>query len=203
MLKEEKVFIKGDITLEGLIHKGEVSKKGAILCHPHPLYGGDMYNNVIQTLSKVFAKKGFTTLRFNFRGVGKSEGHYGKGTGEVEDVKTAYDYLLKIIGEGDLVIAGYSFGAYVASLFAKSMKEKTFDLLLISCPVSFYRWDHLKDYEGRKILIGGEYDEIVPKSELLHLFNELSEPKSLFFVKTDHFYFGKEDEIAKLVDKVF
>ena len=95
-MKEEKVFIPSTgIQLEGLLSIQEASsfRGGVILCHPHPQYGGDMDHPVITTAVEAASQEGFSTLRFNFRGVGESEGSYGEGIGEREDVKAVTDYL--------------------------------------------------------------------------------------------------------------
>ena len=95
-MREEKVLIPSSaIRLEGLLSNQEALhlKGGVILCHPHPQYGGDMYNPVIAIAVEAASQEGFATLRFNFRGVGESEGSYGEGIGEREDVKAVIEYL--------------------------------------------------------------------------------------------------------------
>lgn len=90
---EEKIsFLSGDYELEGLFAKVS-GDKGVVITHPHPLYGGDMYNPVVNTIASAYQKNGFATLRFNFRGVGKSQGNYDDGIGEQKDVNSAILYL--------------------------------------------------------------------------------------------------------------
>ena len=91
--------------------RGE-SDRGVVISHPHPLYGGEMRNQVVGLIQEVFAGKGWTTLRFNFRGVGRSQGEYDEGVGEQEDVRAAVRYL-KELGVEEIFLAGYSFGAWV------------------------------------------------------------------------------------------
>ena len=95
-MKEEKVFFpSGRVQLEGLlsVHEALSIKGGLILCHPHPQFGGDMHNTVISIAAEAAFQEGFSTLRFNFRGVGESEGTYGEGIGDQEDVKAAIDFF--------------------------------------------------------------------------------------------------------------
>jgi len=88
-MKEERVFFKSNgLKIEGLISESE-TLNGVVVTHPHPLYGGDMNNNVVESVVRAYGKKGYTTLRFNFRGVGRSEGGYDEGTGEQGDVRAA------------------------------------------------------------------------------------------------------------------
>ena len=109
-VKEERVtFSSGELSLEGLLRRGE-SDRGVVISHPHPLYGGEMRNQVVGIIQEVFAGKGWTTLRFNFRGVGRSQGEYDEGVGEQEDVRAAVRYL-KEIKIKEIYLAGYSFGA--------------------------------------------------------------------------------------------
>src|SRR4030042_5821320 len=101
-MKERKIFFPSTgIKLEGLMHTHEALSTigGVILCHPHPQYGGDMDNPVILSGVDAASEAGFSTLRFNFRGVGKSEGAYAGGIGEIEDVQAAVDYLGSAFGE--------------------------------------------------------------------------------------------------------
>src|SRR5579872_6831057 len=118
-MKEESVNIpSGNLKLEALIAKppGVVTSRGAVVCHPHPLYGGSMYNNVVEAILDALWKRNFATLRFNFRGVGASEGEHSGGLGEVDDAKAAMQFLLtqQGIANDRAVVAGYSFGAAMA-----------------------------------------------------------------------------------------
>ena len=94
-MEERVTFPVGDITLEGLLSvPAQAPQIGAVLCHPHPLYGGEMHNNIVSALVDAFRLAGIATLRFNFRGVGNSEGEHDEGNAEVDDVKAAVTYLL-------------------------------------------------------------------------------------------------------------
>ena len=106
---EEKISFKSDgLQLQGLLHRAGVN--GVVVTHPHPRYGGDMYNPVVATIIQAFQHQGYTTLRFDFRGVGNSQGRYDKGIGEKRDVCRALAYLAQI-NMDKICLAGYSFGA--------------------------------------------------------------------------------------------
>ncbi|HJU27809.1 MAG TPA: hypothetical protein VJ718_01485, partial [Candidatus Binataceae bacterium] len=115
-MKERQVtFASGDLKLEGLLAIPEDSRpaRAGVVCHPHPLYGGSMYNNVVDAVLEAMWKLGWATLRFNFRGVGQSEGEHGGGAGEADDATAAVKFLGEQTGltVSNLVLAGYSFGA--------------------------------------------------------------------------------------------
>src|SRR5271169_6313902 len=116
-MKEIQVsFRSGDLTLEGLLANPGENSPAAVVCHPHPLYGGSMFNNVVEAMLAAMWQAGYATLRFNFRGVGASEGEHDGGPGEVDDAVAAMAFLLAQPGvrKEDAVMAGYSFGAMAA-----------------------------------------------------------------------------------------
>ncbi len=110
-MEEHIFFYSGGLKLEGLLdaHAGQ---KAVVVTHPHPLYGGSMHSNVVEAVLRAYAGKGYTTLRFNFRGAGASEGVHEKGIGEQEDVGAALAFLREK-GKSAIDLAGYSFGAWV------------------------------------------------------------------------------------------
>ena len=115
IVSTKRVTIEGEESLEGVLREG-AGKGAAVICHPHPLYGGSMWNNVVDALEIGFFQAGFTTLKFNFRGVGGSTGRYDEGAGEMKDVAAAGLFLEEHTGRSErLVLAGYSFGAWVCA----------------------------------------------------------------------------------------
>lgn len=126
----------GDITLEGLLHlpEGDSTFPGIVVCHPHPQYGGDMYNNVVGALVRAALGSGFAALRFNFRGVGESEGGHAGGQAEPEDVRAACAFLAvqPEIDSAPVALAGYSFGAAMALLASADVAPA--GLVLVSLP---------------------------------------------------------------------
>ena len=192
-MKEEKVFIPSTgIQLEGLLSMQEASsfRGGVILCHPHPQYGGDMDHPVITTAVEAASQEGFSTLRFNFRGVGESEGSYGEGIGEREDVKAVADYLYSRLknNHSPLILVGYSFGAWVG--FPIAIEDERFEgMVAVAPPLEIYDFGFLKGCKKKKLFISGNQDFFCPPSRLEKWYQHLEEPKSLVVIPgADHFF---------------
>jgi len=192
-MKEEKVFIPSNgIRLEGLLSIQEASpfKGGVVLCHPHPQYGGDMDHPVVTTAAEAAFEEGFSTLRFNFRGVGESRGSYGEGIGEQEDVKAAADYLYLSLKDNHspLVLVGYSFGAWAG--FPIAIHDKRFEgMVAIAPPLQNYDFGFLKDCKKKKLFVAGDRDFFCPRPLLEEWYRQLEEPKSLAIIPgADHFF---------------
>src|SRR2546428_12194195 len=109
------VAVARDIVLEGRLAVPAGARAGVVICHPHPLYGGDMDNPVVVRVQQVCAELGLATLRFNFRGVGGSSGTHGGGVGEQDDARAALDALARAAGTGPLAVRGHSVGAWGAA----------------------------------------------------------------------------------------
>jgi uncharacterized protein len=196
---EEHVMFPADgITLEGLLWSPpQTATIGVVLCHPHPLYGGDMQNNIVSALADTFQQAGIATLRFNFRGVGRSGGEHGGGEAEVEDVKAAVAYLLSRQAVSTVVVAGYSFGSMVG-LRAGAADPHVHKLIGVALPVGFGDPSFLLSVTKPKLLISGDRDNYSPIPALQDLFAKLPEPKALVTVPgADHFFWGQEEEVAK------
>ncbi|MCJ7547535.1 MAG: alpha/beta fold hydrolase [Deltaproteobacteria bacterium] len=196
-MTEQRVSLptRDGLQLEGRFSRGEKARGSIILCHPHPLYGGDMDNNVIAALQATLAQKGFSTLRFNFRGVGKSEGGYGEGVTEVEDVQAAVAFAAGA-DAGPLYLAGYSFGAY-AGAKGVAQDDRVKAICCISPPVAIYDFALLREEQRPKLIVTGKRDLICPANLVEELFLSLSEPKVLQIVAgADHFWWGIEDQTA-------
>ena len=201
-MSTKRVFIDGGCRLEGILNENS-ARGGVVICHPHPLYGGSMHNNVVDALEEGFSAIGFTTLRFNFRGVGGSQGSYGEGKGEVEDILHASQFLREqIAGDATIILSGYSFGAWICAMAAPKM-ERLDGLFLVSYPFAFYESGMLNDYSGRIFLVGGEFDDIGPVDQLMDAYKAMPAiEKSLKIIPTDHFYWGKEEEVAGFIKEV-
>jgi uncharacterized protein len=201
-MSTKRVFIEGGCKLEGILNENS-KRGGVIICHPHPLYGGDMHNNVVSAIEEGFADKGFTTLRFNFRGVGASEGSYGEGQGEVEDLVGAVEFLKRQMDkDAAIMLAGYSFGAWICTMAAPRF-GKLDGLFLVSYPFAFYESNTLRNYEGKIFLVGGKLDDIGPVAQLMDVYKAMPTiQKSLKIIPTDHFYWGKEEEITNFIKEV-
>ena len=188
------------LRLEGLLARGEEDYGGVVLCHPHSLYGGDMYNSVIGGIQGALVPRGFTTLRFNFRGVGGSEGGYGEGVEERKDVRGAVDFITAEMGaDVPVYFLGYSFGAYVG-VKGVAGDERIRALMCICPPVAIYDFTALKDEVKPKLIVTGERDVIALVGPVEELYRSLPEPKMLHIVPgADHFWRGMEDRVADYV----
>lgn len=190
--EEPTVFTSGDLQLEGLLWRGGPGGEAFVLCHPHPQYGGDMHNNVVTAMATAFQENGLSTLRFNFRGVGKSEGRFGEGIEERLDVEAAIDTLEAHLGPRGIHIGGYSFGAHVG-LYVASVDNRVDGFIAVAPPLALYDFDFLEECFKRKLFIAGEDDLFCPPGRLREWFDSLKEPKALTVIpQTDHFFWGKE-----------
>ena len=177
-----------NIKLEGVLHKNSL-QKAVIICHPHPLYGGNMDNPVVITIAEAFFEKGFTTLRFNFRGTGNSTGMFDHGEGEQEDIRAAMSCL---IGNGyqKIYLAGYSFGARMNALVVSKGCEIE-DHIMISPPVGFMSFDDIKKMPDTGLIVTGGNDEI-GSADLIqkHINRWQINPRYEIIEDCDHFYSG-------------
>ena len=201
-MSTRRVTVASDGALEAILReRGQAG--GAVICHPHPQFGGSMHNNVVESIEEGFVSSGFSTLRFNFRGVGYSEGTYDEGSGETRDVVAACTFMRNLIGhEGRLVLAGYSFGAWVASKAAGDIHGLK-DLFLVAYPFSRYEPVELRTFEGRLYFVGGSLDDVSPLDELLSLYQEVQAEKWLKVLPSSHFFPGVEREIRDFVHQMF
>lgn len=176
-----------------------------VVCHPHPLYGGNMYNLVVAEICRCLNERGIAALRFNFRGTGASQGSHGQGVHEREDVAGALSYLesLEDIDPDRLGAAGYSFGAFVAMAAAASdVRAKA--LCGIAPPVAVTDLSFLKDSTKPKFFVFGSRDEITPLEPFLALFNQMPGEKCYDVIDgADHFLFGFEERAAEAVAGYF
>jgi len=193
-------FPCGDIHLEGVLHvpAGLGPRPAAVVCHPHPLYGGDMWNNVVTAICDALVADGMVSLRFNFRGVGESGGSYGAGQSERDDVRAALAFLASQpeVDATRLCLAGYSFGALVAlqtdftplsALAAVSppLGGDALSRLGLRCPTLF--------------VFGGR-DGVAPAANLERLGARLPEGSKVVVVpEADHFWWGLEARAASEV----
>lgn len=192
-------FKSGVLTLEGLLSgKPQTGGVGLVVCHPHPAYGGNMKNLVVAGLADAFAAKGMTALRFNFRGVGKSEGSHEDGHGEVGDVAAAIDYMTTELGLATIHLAGYSFGS---SMMLKNAETdgRAASLIAVAPPVNFMEVSFgPKDGLTPKLIFSGGRDEYCTRESLMDWLAAVAEPKRVvLFDESDHFFAGREREIGE------
>jgi alpha/beta superfamily hydrolase len=191
------------LTYEGVLHipDGAWPFPAAILCHPHSLYGGSMEVGLLKSIAEALAARGWLALRFNFRGVGKSQGHFTGGEGEMVDILAALAWLE---GQRDVVperlgLVGYSFGAWVGLRVAECEPERIKAVVAVALYLGLAPSDWLADYRRPKCFIHGERDRQVPIEEVRAFVARLPEPKTLITLPADHFFIGREREIGQLV----
>ncbi|MGD9073302.1 MAG: alpha/beta fold hydrolase [Desulfobacterales bacterium] len=184
---EEKVcFRSGDFELEGLFESGRTNR-GVVITHPHPLYGGDMRNPVVDAIRRAYRIKGVATLRFNFRGTGESEGQHDNGIGEQDDVLAALS-LMTESGFQPVDLAGYSFGAWVIALTLQR-KGRSEDLIMVSPPVAFVDFASIGKLAGLRLVVTGSRDEMAPPDAIRQMLPTWN-PSAHFDIidGSDHFY---------------
>lgn len=168
----------------------------AVICHPHPLFGGTLTNKVVTTLALSFGALGFSTVRFNFRGVGKSQGAYAQGIGETEDLLALLEWLKKTCPKHAIYLAGFSFGAYVAACGAK--KWPTQQLVCVAPPIENFPFKSLPPFSCPWLLIQGDQDEIISADAVFSWAESLDTPPSIIKIKdATHFFHGKLIELRQ------
>jgi len=193
-MEEKKIsFEAKGARIEGLLSLDRRPSKGLIItCHPHPLFGGDMHNTVVVVLTQIAAMWDFSSLRFNFRGVGESTGTFGGGISEREDVKGAIDYLEETRKPPVILLAGYSFGA-IACLPVGVDDERVRGLIGVAPPLEMFDFGFLRECLKPKLFVCGEHDTICPPSRMEEFFETLPGPKWLRILPgIDHFFYGKK-----------
>lgn len=172
----------------------------AVVCHPHPLFGGTMHNKVVFRAAKALHSRGVPVLRFHFRGAGLSEGEHDRGQGEAEDVRAALDFLGKEFPRRPLLLAGFSFGAWVG-LRVGCADARVAELVGLGIPVNDSDLSYLRTCVKSKLFLQGDRDQFGSAARVETLFAELPEPKKLVFINAaDHFFTGKLDEMAAALD---
>jgi uncharacterized protein len=170
--------------------------------HPHPLHGGTMHTKVVFRAAKALASAGCAVLRFNFRGVGGSEGTFGDGVGEIEDFRAALRYMHTRHPDAALWAAGMSFGAWVA-VTAGATDAHVEAMLGMAPPVDRYDFSPLRASKKEKFFIHGDADEICPLAAMQTWFAELPEPKRLFVIEgATHLFVEKLDVVAATVKSI-
>lgn len=204
MIPDAKQFLisgpAGNLELSVTSPVAEKSAAGtAIICHPHPLHGGTMQNKVITTLARAFHDLGLHTVRFNFRGVGKSAGVYDEGRGETDDALRVIEWVREQRPDDVIWVAGFSFGAYVAARVAG--KIKIAQLITIAPPVVRFHLNTLPPITCPWLIVQGEKDEVVPPDEVFEWVETLSpKPTLICMPEAGHFFHGQLLELRQRVE---
>ena len=201
-------FESKGVTLEGVVAvpEGDVGPlAGVVICHPHPLRGGNMDNNVVLSVAYALTQSGFATLRFNFRGVGNSGGEHTEGKLEAQDALSALDVLKawRDVDGGRVGVAGYSFGSRVVLENAK-IHAKAKAIAVISPPFAAVESTPLKKSKRPVFLIAGDQDRLVQSESLDPVLDTFSHrPECRLVAGADHFWGGYEDQMAPEVCRFF
>ncbi|UQA58977.1 alpha/beta hydrolase [Polyangium aurulentum] len=195
------LFLSGPAgRLEAEIKRSPGATTAAVVCHPHPQYGGTLYNKIVYRAARSIHGAGITALRFNFRGVEGSEGHFDGGRGEVDDARAALDFLAS---EHDrLIVAGYSFGAWVG-LRAGIADPRVKALIGIGLPIDVFDFSFLRDARVPLLIVHGDRDGWGEADKVRALSSELPGPVSLELIQgADHFFEGHhlETMMGKISD---
>jgi hypothetical protein len=178
----------------------------ALILHPHPLHGGTMNNRVVFTLYQAFQRRGFSVLRFNFRGVGRSQGRYDGGQGELSDAASVLDWMQNINPNASACwISGYSFGAWIGMQLMMRRPEIG-GFIAIAPPAGALDFSFLAPCPASGVIIHGELDEVVPASEAAKLAQKLANQKSAKVeyrqvAGADHLFSERNDELSKAIEE--
>lgn len=198
---ENVVIASQGATLEGILWpppseeasgtEPSMPRWAAIVCHPHPQYGGTMHNKVVFRAGRALQSLGMAVLRFNFRGVGKSTGSYDFGQGEKEDVRAAIAFMQRRFPGARIVLTGYSFGAWVG-LQVGCTDDRVSHLIGIGTPVATNDFSFLTECRKPKLFVQGTQDEFGPIDQMEALLLAIPQPKELVLIEgADHFFTSK------------
>ena len=197
-----EVLINGpEGRLEGRYHHAKAANAPiALLLHPHPQHGGTMNNKVVYTLFQVFVNQGFSVLRFNFRGVGRSQGAFDHGTGELSDAASALDWAQSINPEArSCWIAGFSFGAWIGMQLLMRRPEIE-GFISVAPPANLYDFSFLAPCPSSGLIIHGDKDAVVPAKDVTGLVEKLKTQKGIIIEQSviagaNHFFDNKTEEL--------
>jgi hypothetical protein len=187
--------------LEALIEEpeSEAPLLAALVCHPHPLFGGTMRNKVVHRMARGLRRAGAVVLRFNFRGVSRSQGEYGQLEGGTEDARAALAWLRERYPDLPFALAGFSFGARVVTRLGCGAEGARF-LLAVGFPTRMSGAEYMESCPPPKIFVASAHDEFAPRPEVEALLARMAEPKRLIWVDgADHFFAGALDALEETV----
>ena len=203
----EVIFNGPDGRLEGRYHHSKAANAPiALLLHPHPQHGGTMNNKVVYALYNSFVKRGFSTLRFNFRGVGRSQGKFDAGQGELSDAASALDWMQTYNANASACwVGGFSFGAWIGMQLL--MRRPEIDgFVSVAPPANAYDFTFLAPCPSSGLIVHGTVDEAVPEASVAKLATKLGSQKNIR-VKyrtvegANHFFGSHLEPLAEMVDQ--
>ncbi|MDD2721497.1 MAG: alpha/beta fold hydrolase [Gallionella sp.] len=201
MATQGKITLTGPAgQIEGALHQPDGEPLAiVVVAHPLPTMGGTMENKVVTTLARTFAELGFVVLRFNFRGVGASEGEFDSGNGEVEDLLAVVQHAQDAFGHLPLILSGFSFGGYVAARTARHLHPQPHKLVLIAPAVGRFE---MPPVPHNTLVIHGEQDEVISLADAFAWARPQHLP-ILVLPEAGHFFHGRLQQLKQLVIKEF
>jgi alpha/beta superfamily hydrolase len=187
--------------LEALVEEPEdqAPVEVCVVCHPHPLYGGTMHNKVVYRVARGLRRRGAVVLRFNFRGVGRSEGKHDEGAGEIHDTRAALDWLRSRYPHLPYSLAGFSFGSRVILNLGCTLGE-ALRLIAVGFPLRAGAAAYLTSCTLPKFFITSTQDQYAPVAEMEELYATISEPKQMIWIEAgDHFFSGALDRLEETI----
>tara|TARA_R110002110_G_scaffold121431_2_gene297195 strand:+ start:25152 stop:25805 length:654 start_codon:yes stop_codon:yes gene_type:complete len=205
--QDEKPFsIDGDVGILECVAKSVENPKGlGIICHPHPLYQGSMHNKVVHTAARAFNNKNLNTIRFNYRGVGESEGEFGDSIGEVEDLNAVIRWAQSVMPNHKLWLAGFSFGSFIAAKGA--ILHPCQQLFTIAPAVHHQPYEQVANVACPWVVIQGTQDEVVPPEQVYDWFQrqQAQSHNAMQLIKLDasHYYHGTLVILRAYIESTF
>lgn len=178
--------------LEGVVERPTTSYSDAlaVICHPHPLYHGTMNNKVVHTIARAVNRLGRPAVRFNFRGVGASQGEYAEGEGEAEDALAVIEWARYQWPAAELWLAGFSFGGFIA--LKCEPRSAPACLITVAPPIHRFSVAEIRAPSCPWLIVQGEKDELVPSDEVAAWASGIRPPPQLALMEnTDHFFHGR------------
>ena len=199
-----EIFISNnDVTLEAELFQSKLGTENVLvlICHPHPQYGGNMFNNVVSGVFNKLVRNKVSCMRFNFRGVGRSTGTHSNGTGELSDVHACIDFVINERKFEKIFLCGYSYGAAIGCS-AVGYSDKIVGYISISFPWDFMgsKYKELSQTYKPKLFIQGDKDTVANHGNFQENFDYYLDPKNKKIIEgADHFYGNYEEQVANAV----